>query len=420
MLKLYFYGYLNRVQSSRRLEREAGRNLEVMWLTGRLAPDHKTIADFRKDNGAAIKKVCAQFVELCRKMGLLTKASVAIDGSKFKAVNSRDNNFTQGKIQRRQKQIEESVARYMSQLDTADRQTTAGEEPSEAVLRTKTRLKEKLAKLEEEVRRLAAIEKALLASPDKQISLTDPDCRSMATSGRGSGMVAYNVQSAVDTTNHLIVAHEVTNVGTDRSQLATMAQAAKAALRSDNLDVVADRGYFKGEEILACEQAGVAVTLPKPQTSGAKSAGRFGKPDFVYLAKDDVYRCPAGEKLAHHFTADENDQKMRIYLTKACRICPLKDQCTTSNERRIKRWEHEHVVEAAQTRLVQNPQAMRVRRETVEHPFGTLKMRMGATHFLMKTLPKVATEMALHVLAYNLTRVMNIVGIKPLLAAIRA
>src|SRR5262245_20263716 len=279
-LKLYIYGYLNRVHSSRRLEREAGRNVEVMWLLGRLAPDFKTIADFRKDNGPAIKKVCARFVEVCREMGLLAKASVAIDGSKFKAVNSRDNNFTQGKLQRRQKQIEASVARYMSQLDTADRQTAAGEEPSETVLLIKTRLREKLAKLEEEVKRLAAIEKALLASPDKQISLTDPDCRSMATSGRGSGMVAYNVQSAVDTTNHLIVAHEVTNVGTDRSQLATMAQAAKAALHSDNLDVVADRGYFKGEELLACEQAGAAVTLPKPQTSGAKSAGRFGKPDF--------------------------------------------------------------------------------------------------------------------------------------------
>src|ERR1700710_1371538 len=273
LLKLYIYGYLNRVQSSRRLEREAGRNLEVMWLTGRLAPDHKTIADFRKDNGAAIKKVCAQFVELCRKMGLLTKASVAIDGSKFKAVNSRDNNFTQGKIQRRQKQIEESVARYISQLDTADRRTAAGKEPLETVLLTKTRLKEKLAKLEEEVKRLAAIEKALLASPDKQISLTDPDCRSMATSGRGSGMVAYNVQSAVDTTNHLIVAHEVTNVGTDRSQLATMAQAAKAALRSDHLDVVADRGYFKGEEILACEQAGRGHA-----TQAANLGSQVGRP----------------------------------------------------------------------------------------------------------------------------------------------
>jgi len=222
LLKLYIYGYLNRVQSSRRLEREAGRNLEVMWLTGRLAPDHKTIADFRKDNGPAIKKVCAQFVELCRKMGLLAKASVAIDGSKFKAVNSRDNNFTKGKLERRLKQIEESVARYMGQLDTADRQTAVGEDPSETVLLTKKRLKEKLVKLEEEVKRLKAIEMQVLASPDQQLSLTDPDCRSMATSGRGSGMVAYNVQSAVDTEHHLIVAHEVTNVGTDRSQLAYM------------------------------------------------------------------------------------------------------------------------------------------------------------------------------------------------------
>ena len=420
LLKLYIYGYLNRVQSSRRLEREAGRNLEVMWLTGRLTPDHKTIADFRKDNGPAIKKVCAQFVELCRKMGLLAKASVAIDGSKFKAVNSRDNNFTKGKLERRLKQIEESVARYMGQLDTADRQTAAGEDPSETVLLTKTRLKEKLVKLEEEVKRLKAIEKQVLASPDQQVSLTDPDCRSMATSGRGSGMVAYNVQSAVDTEHHLIVAHEVTNVGTDRSQLARMGQAAKAALHTDNLDAVADRGYFKGEEILACEKAGITVTLPKPQTSGAKSEGRFGKPDFVYLPAEDVYRCPAGEKLTYHYTTEEDGQNLRRYWTSACPICPIKDQCTTGKERRITRWEHEHVVEAAQTRLDKNPRAMRVRRQTVEHPFATLKMRMGATHFLMRRLKNVATEMALNVLGYNLTRVMNIVGIKPLLAAMRA
>jgi hypothetical protein len=268
------------------------------------------------------------------------------------------------------------------------------------------------------VKRLKAIEKDVLASPDQQISLTDPDCRSMATSGRGSGMVTYNVQSVVDTEHHLIVAHEVTNVGADRSQLAAMAQVAKAALHTDKLEAVADRGYFKGEEILACEQAGISVTLPKPQTSGAKAKGRFGKPDFVYLPAEDVYRCPAGEKLQHHFTADEDGQKM--YLTKACPACPLKDQCTTGNERRIRRWEHEHVVEAVQTRLDNNPQAMRVRRETVEHPFATLKMRMGATHFLMKRLNNVATEMALNVLGYNLTRVMSIVGIKPLLAAMRA
>jgi transposase len=420
LIKLYIYGYLNRVQSSRRLEREAGRNLEVMWLTGRLAPDHKTIADFRKDNGPAIKKVCAQFVELCRKMGLLAKASVAIDGSKFKAVNSRDNNFTKGKLERRLKQIEESVARYMGQLDTADRQTAAGEDPSETVLLTKTRLKEKLVKLEEEVTRLKAIEKQVLASPHQQVSLIDPDCRSMATSGRGSGMVAYNVQSAVDTEHHLIVAHEVTNVGTDRSQLAHMGQAAKAALHADNLDAVADRGYFKGEEILACEEAGITVTLPKPQTSGAKSEGRFGKPDFVYLPAEDVYRCPAGEKLTYRYTTEEDGQTLHRYWTSVCPMCPIKDQCTKSKERRITRWEHEHVVEAVQTRLDKNPQAMRVRRQTVEHPFATLKMRMGATHFLMKQLKNVATEMALNVLGYNLTRVMNIVGVKPLLAAMQA
>ena len=420
LLKLYIYGYLNRVQSSRRLEREAGRNLELIWLINRLAPDHKTIADFRKDNGPAIKKVCAQFVALCRQMGLLATASVAIDGSKFKAVNSRDNNFTRGKMQRRLAQIEESVARYLSQLDTADRQTAAGEEPSEALAARTTRLKEKLAKLEEEVKRLKAIEKQMLALPDQQISLTDPDSRSMATSGRGSGMVGYNVQTAVDTTHHLIVAHEVTNVGNDTSQLANVASQAKDALETDKLEAVADRGYFKGEEILACEEAGITVTLPKPQTSGAKSAGRFGKQDFVYLRSEDVYGCPAGEKLKYHFTAAENGQQLRRYWTNACRTCAIKDQCTTGKERRITRWEHEHVLEAVQTRLDKNPDAMRTRRETVEHPFGTLKMRMGATHFLMKTLPKVATEMALHVLAYNLTRVMNIVGIKPLLAAIRA
>src|SRR6266852_5903546 len=414
-LKLYIYGYLNRVHSSRRLEREAGRNVEVMWLLGRLAPDFKTIADFRKDNGPAIKKVCARFVEVCREMGLLAKASVAIDGSKFKAVNNRDKNFTQGKVERRRKQLEESVARYLAQLDTADLQ-----EPSETITLTKTRLKEKLAKLDEEMKRLAAIEKQMLASPDRQISLTDPDSRSMATSGRGSGVVGYNVQTAVDTENHLIVTHEVTNTGSDRSQLASVAKEAKAVLQVDKLEAVADRGYFNGEEILACEQAGICVTLPKPMTSGAKSEGRFGKQDFVYMPEEDVYRCPAGEQLKFHYANEEHGQKMRRYWTNACRTCALKDQCTTGKERRITRWEHEHVLETVQQRLDQDPQAMRRRRETVEHPFGTLKMRMGATHFLMKTLPKVASEMALSVLAYNLTRVMNIVGTRAVLAAIRA
>jgi len=415
LLKLYIYGYLNRVQSSRRLEREAGRNVEVLWLTGRLVPDHKTIADFRKDNGPAIKKVSAQFVELCRQMGLLTTASVAIDGSKFKAVNARDKNFTRGKVDRRRAQLEESVGRYLAQLDTADLQ-----EPSEALVAKKAHLKEKLAKLKDETQRLAAMEKLMLTSPDQQISLTDPDSRSMATSGRGSGVVGYNVQVAVDTEHHLIVTHEVTNSGSDRAQLANVATQAKKVLGVEELQAVADRGYFSGEQILACHEAGITVTLPKPITSGIEARGRFGKQDFVYLCDEDAYRCPAGEKLKYHYTNEEKGQKLRRYWTNACRDCPLKRRCTTGKERRIARWEREHVLEAVQKRLDENPQAMRQRRETVEHPFATLKMRMGATHFLMKRLPKVATEMALHVLAYNLTRVINIIGIQPLMAAIRA
>ena len=415
LLKLYIYGYLSRVQSSRRLEREAGHNVEVMWLTCRLVPDHKTIADFRKDNGPAIKRVCAQFIELCRQMGLLTMSSVAIDGSKFKAVNTRDKNFTRNKVERRRAQLEESVARYLAQLDTADRQ-----EPSEELAAKTDHLKEKLVKLESEMQRLAAMEKLMLASPDQQISLTDPDSRSMATSGRGSGVVGYNVQVAVDTDHHLIIAHEVTNTGSDRAQLANIASQAKDVLGVDKLEAVADRGYYSGEEILACDKAGIAVTLPKPITSGMEARGRFGKQDFVYLGDEDVYRCPAGEKLNYHYTNEEDGQQLRRYWTNACRDCALKPRCTTGKERRITRWEHEHVLEAVQRRLDANPQAMRMRRQTVEHPFGTLKMRMGATHFLMKRLPKVATEMALHVLAYNLTRVMNIMGIQPLMAAIRA
>src|SRR5215472_7453978 len=415
LLKLYIYGYFNRVQSSRRLEREAGRNVEVMWLTGRLVPDHKTIADFRKDNGKAIRQVCARFVDLCRQMGLLAAASVAIDGSKFKAVNNRDKNFTRGKVERRRAQLEESVARYLSQLDTADRH-----EPTEALGAKTERLKEKLTKLKEELAKLAAIEVQMLAAPDQQVSLTDPDARSMATSGRGSGIVGYNVQVAVDKEHHLIVAHEVTNSGSDRSQLANMAKQAKAVLQAEELAAVADRGYFNSPQILECAEADITVTLPKPLTSGAKSQGRFGKQDFVYVPEKDVYRCPAGERLTYRYTNEEDGKVLRRYWTTACQNCSLKSQCTTGPERRITRWEHEHLLEAVQQRLDANPEAMRQRRETVEHPFGTMKARMGATHFLTKTLPKVAAEMALSVLAYNLTRAMNIVGVKPLVAAIVA
>jgi transposase len=415
LLKLYVYGYLNRVQSSRRLEREAGRNVEVMWLTGRLVPDHKTIADFRKDNGAAIRRVCAQFVALCRGLDLFADASVAIDGSKFKAVNNRDRNFTRAKMKRRLEQIEESVARYLHQLDSADRQ-----EPSPARTTKTIRLREKIARLRQEMKRLEALDARRRETPDQQISLTDPDARSMATSGRGSGVVGYNVQAAVDTKHHLIVAHDVTNVGSDRSQLSRMAKQTKATLDTESLEAVADRGYFNSEEILACEEAGITVTLPKPMTSGNKAKGRFVKADFRYVAGEDVYVCPAGERLKYYYTNEENGLTLRRYWTNACRTCAIKHRCTTGVQRRITRWQHEHVLEAVQRRLDEHPEKMRQRRETVEHPFGTIKARMGATHFLMKTLPRVATEMALHVLAYNLTRVMNILGSGPLMAAMRA
>ncbi len=275
MLKLYIYGYLNRVQSSRRLEREAGRNVEVMWLMGRLAPDHKTIADFRKDNGRAIRKVCARFVALCRRLDLFAEACVAIDGSKFKAVNSRDRNVTRGKMKRRLKEAENSVERYLQQLDSADRQEPSVARTTGPVLgpasgrtRGKARLTDKIAMLKEETKRLRALETEMLATPDQQISLTDPDARSMATSARGSGMVGDNVQAAVDTTHHLIVAHDVINQGHDRAQLSAMSNKAKAALGADALEVVADRGTFSGEDILACDEADITVTLPKPLTSG--------------------------------------------------------------------------------------------------------------------------------------------------------
>jgi transposase len=323
LLKLYIYGYLNRVQSSRRLEREAGRNFEVMWLLGRLIPDHKTIADFRKDNGSGLRKVCARFVELCREMDLLAHASVAIDGSKFKAVNNRDKNFTRAKVERRRAQLEESVARYLSQLDTADRQ-----EPCEALAVKAAHLKEKLAKLKEEMKRLNEREAQMMAAPDGQISLTDPDSRSMATSGRGSGVVGYNVQVAVDTEHHLIVTHEVTNVGNDRAQLARIAKVTKATLQTETLEAVADRGYFDAQEILTCDEAGITVTLPKPMTSGAKAQGRFGKQDFRYVDEEDVYVCPAGERLPYRFTREEGGLRLRRYWTNSCQSGAIKQRCT--------------------------------------------------------------------------------------------
>jgi len=275
LLKIYIYGYLNRVQSSRRLEREAQRNIEVMWLTSRLTPDFKTIADFRKNNGPAISKVCRQFVLMCRNLDLFANTDVAIDGSKFKAVNNRDKNFTDRKLQARIEQLEANIARYLEELDRADRQ------PELVPEARVSHLKEKIASIKKQIEGFNEINKQLQQTPDKQISLTDPDARSMATSGRGTGMVGYNVQTAVDTRNHLIVSHEVTNVGHDRTQLASMAAQAQNAIGKQDLTVVADRGYFSGAEILACEKLGVTPLVPKPLTSGNRAQGLFDKTDFI-------------------------------------------------------------------------------------------------------------------------------------------
>jgi transposase len=413
LLKIYIYGYLNRIQSSRRLERETQRNVELIWLTGRLSPDFKTIADFRKDNGPAIKRVCREFVVLCRSLNLFSEALVAIDGSKFKAVNNRDKNFTERKLKARMQQLEESVARYLADLDRADRDPTA---VTEARVE---HLKHKVETVKAQMQRLRQIGEQLADAPDGQVSLTDPDARSMATSGRGTGIVGYNVQTAVDAKNHLIVAHEVTNVGHDRTQLSSMAKQAREAVGGDQLTAVADRGYFKGEEILKCELAGITALLSKPQTSNNQAKGQFDKQDFRYIPADDEYECPAGQRAIWRFTTVENGQTLHKYWSSACPRCPIKAQCTTGEYRRIARWEHEHVLEAMQARLNQMPHASRLRRQTVEHPFGTLKAWMGATHFLMKTLPRVSTEMSLHVLAYNLKRAMQIVGIQPLMEALR-
>jgi transposase len=410
LLKLYVYGYLNRIASSRRLEREAARNVELMWLTGRLAPDHKTIADFRRDNGPAIKRVCGQFILLCRKLGLFSDATVAIDGSKFKAVNNRDQNFTPAKMQRRLAEIEAAIARYMAEMDGTDAEP-GGEARVE-------HLEQKLAALHAYMAELKLVDEQVRASPDGQVSLTDPDARSM--NARGSGIVGYNVQVAVEAEHHLVVAHEVVATGSDRAQLSPMATAAKAAMEADAIEVVADRGYYSGPEVLTCEVAGISAHVVKPVTSNAVADGRFGKEDFVYEPTDDSYRCPANEKLIYRYTANENGQAIRLYWTNACGVCALKAHCTTGKERRVRRWEHEHVLEAMAERLARRPELMQLRRSTVEHVFGTIKSWMGATHFLTRGLANVQTETSLQVLAYNLKRVISIIGNAPLIEAIRA
>ncbi len=413
LLKIYIYGYLNRVHSTRRLEREAQRNLELMWLVNRLAPDFKTIADFRKNNGAGIRNACRQFVFLCREIGLFANAVVAIDGCKFRAVNAHNRNFTRGKVAKRLAQIDQCIDRYMGELDTADRQ-----ESDIAEART-SRLNEKIKTMKAQMEKFKQIQEHLEEVPGKQISLTDPDARAMATS-TSRGLVGYNVQTAVDTTHHLIVAHEVTNSGSDRRQLSKMAMQAKVAMAANDLHAIADRGYFNGEEIVACEQNGITPLVSKSTTSSAKADGRFDKEDFIFDANAGEYKCPAGKRLIWRFSTEERGGLIHKYWSSDCPSCEIRDKCTTSKYRRVSRYDHESTLEAMQRRLDLNPGLMRIRQRTVEHPFGTIKEWMGANHFLTRRLEGAGTEMSLHVLAYNMKRVMKIMGVSRLMEAMAA
>jgi transposase len=334
-----------------------------------------------------------------------------VDGSRLRAVNARDRNFTPVTIRRRMEQVDASIERYLGMLDTADRQEGEASE-----LRT-ARLTTRLSELRRQMRELEAMEEAVMASPERQISLTDPDARAMASAGGGTGLVGYNLQAAVDADTHIVVAHEVINLGHDRTSLASMGEQAREATGTRTLTVLADRGYFSGPQVLACEEAGLVPICPKPLTSGAKADGRFGKQDFVYQPETDTYRCPADETLTRRFSSLEHGLTLHGYATPACRSrCAIRASCTADIERRIKRWEHEEVIDAMQARLDRWPDAMRVRRRTVEHVFGTLKDWMGRSHFKMRRLGNVATEASLHILAYNIKRAIALVGVPGLVA----
>jgi len=413
MLKIYVYGYLNRIQSSRRLERETQRNVEMMWLTTRLTPDFKTIADFRKNNGKGIKNVCRTFIDLCRKLNMFTDAVVAIDGSKFKAVNNKENNYTPKKLQFHIERVETHIQNYLSQLDQAD-----SKEKSES----KVTLSEKLSGLRATLAELRTLEGKVNEAPDKQISTTDPDSRLMKVKGM-IRQVSYNVQSAVDAKHHLIVAHEVTNSCSDRSQLCRVGKLAQASLVKNNITVIADKGYFCGQDIKDTQDAGMIPLVPKGDTSGSGIKGIFNRSEFKYDMSKDVYICPANKELEYRFTGIERGMTLKRYFldTMTCRECNVRSKCTKGKGvRRITRWEHEDVLEAMEAKLVSRPDAMLIRKQTVEHPFGTIKSWMGSTHFLTKGLEKVGTEMDLHVLAYNLKRMITIFGARGLIKEIMA
>lgn len=413
LLKLYVYGYLNRIRSSRLLEKEAHRNVEVLWLTGKLAPDHKTIANFRRDNRKAIREVCRAFTRFCRELDLFGGELVAIDGSKFKAVNNKGRNFTDRRLKRAMKDVEKKIDAYLDELDEND-----ANEPDERKL-TAEELKEKIKRLKERMKEYKGLKKKMEDSGETQISLTDPDSRSMPLAGGPRTQVSYNVQVSVDEKHKLIVDHEVTNEVTDRSLLSRMAKRAKEALGVDELEVLADMGYYDGQQVKDCVDEGIMPYIPKAETSANKKLGLFGKSDFRYDSERDCYWCPAGEMLTFRFQCQEKDRIRRYYATSACRQCPIKVKCTRSKQgRRITRWEYEDVLEEMEHRLQENPEKVKLRKRLAEHPFGTIKHSMDQGYFLMKRLPNVGAEMSLSVLAYNLKRVINILGVSRMVEAL--
>jgi len=410
LLKLYLYGYLQRIRSSRGLEAECQRNVELIWLTGKLAPDFKTIADFRKDNLQALKAVHRQFLLLCRKLDLFGGQLLAIDGSKFRAVNSRDHNFSAGKLQELIAHAEARLAEYLQTLDEAD----AAEPASPPI--DKRALHQKIAALQEK----RDWHEELLAQLDdeqKQISTTDPDTRRMHT-GNGN-VVGYNAQLAVDAKHKLIAAADVTNDVTDYRQLANVALEAKANLQLQQTEVVADKGYYNATEVSRCVEQNITPHLPKADTSANTKQGLFGKSQFHYDAQKDVYVCPAAQELTYRFATFELGRGLRYYRARACKGCALKPQCTRNQgNRTITREDNEHLMEAMAERMKREPQKFRLRKTLAEHPFGTIKRWMGCTHFTLKGLEKVRTEWSLITLAYNLKRVLNLVSVKQLIAAV--
>jgi transposase len=413
LLKLYIYGYLNRIQTSRRLEKESHRNIELMCLLSRLMPDFKTIADFRKDNRKGIKGACRQFVEMCRQMNMFSDSLFAIDGSKFKAVNNKSRNYTPSKVQFHIDRVEKSIQKYLSQMDTKDKDE---KESSNTVSASK------LAWLEQRLIELKALEVKVNEHPDKQISQTDPDARLMKTHHM-ERQVCYNVQTAVDTKHHLITHHDIV-MTTDRGQLTLVAKQVQQAMKKKDIIVIADKGYFSRIDIKASHDLGMTVNVPQIDTSGSAKKGIFNKSLFKYDKDKDVYICPAGETLQNRFRSNEKGVEQDVYFNNiACSQCEIRAKCTTSakNEvRRMRRWIHESIIEDMQKRLDNNPDIPVLRKQTVEHPFGTMKMWMGATHFVTKGLESVGTEMSLSVLAYNLKRMMSIMGTTGLMEAMMA